>query len=300
MTTGYLHPRYVSSLSELGTPVQLPASQGFVLRRAIFDTPHCDAVGPYPLFSCLNWEGLRHDLADLERMLVSIVLVADPFGGYDFDLLERTFSHVIPFKEHHVVRTGPRPDSFVSAGHRRNALRALRHVDVSVCPDPLALLDDWERLYGVLVGRHAITGLRRFSREVFRAQLAVPGLVMFRAGVGQRTVGLDLWYVQGDCAYGHLAAFDPEGYELHASYATKWRMLEYFHDKVKWVDLGGGATGDPDDGLAKFKRGWATSTRTAWLCGRVLQPANYASLTARIPAESSEAYFPAYRRGERF
>jgi hypothetical protein len=85
-----------------------------------------------------------------------------------------------------------------------------------------------------------------------------------------------------------------------ASYALYWYAISHFRERVRWLDLGGVAglsEGAPEDGLQRFKAGWATGTRPSFLCGRVLQPSVYADLaTKRGIAESS--YFPAYRRGE--
>ena len=44
----------------------------------------------------------------------------------------------------------------------------------------------------------------------------------------------------------------------------------------------------------RFKRGWATGTRTAHFCGRVLDPERYAQLAGA----AATSYFPAYRAGE--
>jgi hypothetical protein len=176
-------------------------------------------------------------------------------------------------------------------------MRALRRVTVELCPQPLAFLDEWERLYGVLAARHSIRGMRRFSRAAFTQQLAVPGLVMFRAAVDGETVGMELWYEQDACAQSHLTACDSRGYQLRASYALRWRAIDYFSTRVRWINLGAGATGDHEGGLSEFKRGWSTGTRTAWLCGRVLQPARYAELV-RSRRAADDPYFPAYRSGE--
>jgi hypothetical protein len=297
MPTGYLHPEYAKSLSEFGTPIHLPASEGWVLKRAIEGTSEHDAMGCYPLFCCTNWSGLRQDVEALRNDLVSVVLVTDPLGDYSPELLANSFDRVEAFKDHFVVRTGRPLRQFVSTSHSHHAMRALRDVEVELCAEPLEFTDDWERLFSVLTTRHSIKGERRFSRAAFEKQVAIPGMVMFRAVVDQRTVGLDLWYVQGDCAQGHLAAFDSVGYELRASYATKWRVIEYFSDRVTWINLGAGLTRDGQDGLSRFKRGWATGTMRAWLCGRVLQPEKYASL-ARTRGALGEGYFPAYRWGE--
>ena len=296
MFTGYLHPDYAASFSELGTPALLPASAGWILRRQIADTGLCDASGCYPLFTCADWHGLPDDVDALEDKLVALVIVTDPLGDYTLDLLRDAFDRVIPFKEHFVIETGLPLDQFITPSHRTQARRALKDVDVELCSDPVAVLDEWERLYAVLIARHSIRGLRRFSRTAVEKQLRIPGIVAFRAVAGDRTVGLDLWYVQGDCAQGHLAAFDDAGYELHASYATKWRAIEYLSQRVRWINLGAATTRDPSDGLARFKSGWATATRTAWLCGRVLQAKSYEKLAGDLGSVTS--YFPAYRHGE--
>jgi hypothetical protein len=46
-----------------------------------------------------------------------------------------------------------------------------------------------------------------------------------------------------------------------------------------------------DDGLSRFKAGWATGRRTAWFGGRIGDRAAYDALAAGRQA----AYFPAYR-----
>jgi hypothetical protein len=105
--------------------------------------------------------------------------------------------------------------------------------------------------------------------------------------------------VQGDVAQGHLAATSPQGYELHAAYGLKLAILEYFKGKVRWLNLGGGAglDGNTNDGLTTFKRGWSSGTKTAWFCGRVLQPAAYGEVLGDRGL-NADGFFPAYRQGE--
>ncbi len=297
VNAGYLHSDYAASFSEFGTPCSLQRSKGWLIARTIPGTDLRDAMGCYPLFCCSDWRSLADDLTTLDGGLLSVVIVADPLGNHTPALLQSAFDFVTPFKEHYVIETGRPLSAFVNRTHRDHARLALKRMDVSLCDDPTAFVDEWERLFSVLAERHGITGLRRFSRGSFEKQLAVPGLRMFRAAVDGRTIGLDLWYLQGDRAHGHLAAFDATGYDLHASYATKWRAIEYLSTQARWINLGAGNLGNPDGGLSRFKRGWATGTRTAFLCGRVLQPDRYAELV-RAAAINSTGYFPAYRAGE--
>jgi hypothetical protein len=82
------------------------------------------------------------------------------------------------------------------------------------------------------------------------------------------------------------------------SYAVHWTALKSLAGEARWANLGAGAGLRPDPGgLESFKRGWATGTRTAYFCGRVLDQAGYARVCAEHGC-SGGAYFPGYRSGE--
>jgi hypothetical protein len=240
---------------------------------------------------------LKEDLAELDD-LVSLVIVADPFGDYDLEWLRRCFPDLVrPFKEH-LVRDLSVPPLQVTRHHRYYARLAQRSVRVEKCEDPTDFAQEWTGLYASLVARHGLTGIQAFSSVSLTEQLATPGMVAFRASRGEATVGAHLWYADGDVAYSHLAALSPAGYELRASYALNSYAIEYFTGLVRELDLGGGpGTGDATSGLARFKRGWATGTTTAYLCGRVFDPSAYVELSARS-AQDTAGYFPTYRSGE--
>lgn len=294
MIGGYRHPDYAAALSEFGAPLHLPLSQGSLLVRPVAGGPHLDAMGPYPLFACSDWQALAADLDALTGELVSVSLVADPFGDWTPALLDAAFpDRRIAFKQHFVAELGPDPLRRVSAHHQRFAARGQRLVTVDVLSEPASLLEDWVRLYGELVRRHGISGVAAFSTESFERQLAVPGIVALRAAEAGATVGAALWYVDRGVAYWHLAAYSSRGYKLDASYALLAAALEYFSGAgVQWACLGAGAglEADATDGLSRFKAGWASSTRTAYFCGRVLDRQRYAALGG-----GSASFFPAYR-----
>ena len=206
---------------------------------------------------------------------------------------------MFPFKEHYVADLSKPIEEIVSKGHRRDARRALRKVVVELCPDPSAFVDEWAWLYGSLIRRHGIQGLQRFSRAAFDSQLRVPGVCYFRALCDGQLVGGNVVYVQNDVAYFHLSAFTDRGYSLGASYAIKWTEIEYFLGKVSWMHLGASPGVDQAgyNGLASFKRGWATETRPVYFCGRILDKEKYAKLASA--SETPDAsYFPTYRAGE--
>jgi hypothetical protein len=293
--TGYAHPCYAHALSEFGEPVALRASGGWLLKRPVGLTGSSDACGPYPLFCCEDWNALRSDLDSLPKELVSAVVVANPFGRYSETLLRDTFDTVMPFKTHFVVDLD-QPGPYGTRHHRRWARRAFRHVAVEVCHPTEVLLAEWTGLYSCLVERHAIMGIQAFSPESFRRQFCIPGLVCLQAlASGGECVGAQLWYVQGDVAYSHLVAVNEHGYRSGCSFALHSAAFEFFHGKVRWLNLGGaaGSRNEPD-GLAAFKQGWSNTTRTAFLCGRILNPKRYRELAALARAQNA-GYFPAYR-----
>jgi hypothetical protein len=299
--TGYAHPDYAASLSEFGTPRLLPRSGGWVLERRIPGYQERDAIGCYPLFVCQYWSQLGADLDDHGGDLVSLALVTDPFGECDVTYLRRCFPDVVvPFKQHFVVDLSCPLDKIVNSHHRRNAVKALREVRVEVCANPLDFLFDWIGLYKTLTERRNIRGIATFSRDSFSKQLSVPGMVAFRAAQEDATVGMLLWYVQANRAYYHLGAFSARGYELRASFALFSYSIEYFaRQGFEWLNLGAGAGAgtSAESGLNRFKQGWSTGVRTAYLCGRIFDQKKYREIVSEKNVPPTD-YFPAYRTGE--
>ena len=306
--TGYLSAAYARSLGEFGTPMALPRSESWILQRQVAPGI-ADAMGPYPLFCCRDWQALAGDLEDVGRAsaggapLTSLVVVTDPFGPASPDLLAASFpDRVAPFKEHYVADLSRPLASFVSAHHRRYASR--RVVEVAVCSQPLDWLDDWCALYANLCARHQIRGIPALSRAAFTHQLNVPGLTAFRASAGGATLGMVLWYRHDDVAYYHLAAYSDQGYQRRASFPLFWASFEHLATAgVRWASLGAGpsaggtAPSQGTDGLIRFKKGWSTETRLTYLCGRIFRPEVYGALSHERGFADSR-YFPAYRQGE--
>ncbi len=295
--TGYASSQYVRALSEWGSPRHLPGADGWLLERPIAGAQGLrDAMGPYPLFACGDWSRLEDDLRELED-LVSVTLVTEPFAAVSETDLRRAFDHVVAFKVHVVVELGSTWSRGASKHHRYEARRALRSTAVERVADPAQYLDHWDALYTTLAQRHALTGMRRFSRASFAAQLAVPGIAMFVAREGRSIVGAHLWYLDGDKGYSHLQAASERGYELGVAYALYWTALEELAGEVEVVDIGAGAGGGGEpSGLDRFKRGWSdASPMPVHLCGRTIDAGRYASL---VPADPETSYFPAYRARE--
>ena len=112
--SGYLHPAYANSFSEIGTPYALRRCGGWLLKRQIPGYPYHDAMGCYPLFVCRDWTRLHEDLDIVKDEVVCLSLVTDPFGQFEKDYLYDVFEKgVRPFKRHFVVDLSCTPESFV-------------------------------------------------------------------------------------------------------------------------------------------------------------------------------------------
>ncbi len=294
---GYANPLYALSLKEFGEPRELTHCGGWILIRQIAGTGCRDAMGCYPVFACRDWERLHEDLQELGPEVVSLVLVTDPFCGVPPAYLEGCFDIVKPFKKHYIANLTYPLEDFVHKIHRYNVRKSLRLMEVEVCLEPIKYLGEWLTLYRYLIEKHNIQGIGAFSPKSFEGQLQLPGMVMAIGRKDGEVVGAELTLVQGDKAYGHLAAFSPLGYRIKASYGIIWTMLKHLQSiGVGVYDIGGaaGIKEDANNGLATFKRGWSNGQCLVYLCGRVFDRQQYESICRERQAIDGD-YFPAYR-----
>ena len=149
------------------------------------------------------------------------------------------FDKVVGFKEHFVTDLRRSLHEIVSSHHRYYAGRGLRNVCVELCEEPREHSREWTELYTAFAEKRGFTGPSRFSKPSLGAQLEVPGVTLFRVLHEGATVGMHVWYVQGDVAYAHLAAYTDAAYSMRVSYAVFWRAIEYFADQeLHWLHLG--------------------------------------------------------------
>lgn len=297
---GYRDSAYAVALSAIGAPRRLEGSGSFLLLREIEGSDRVDARAPYPLLCCSDWGALAGDLAGLDPEVVSVTAVTDPLGVRERESLRGAFpDRVEEYKWHHLVDLPADDLPHLPDGHRRNVASALARVDVERLDEPWEHLDDWCALYSGLIERLRIGGLQRFSREGFRRQLRLPGLIAYGARRAGEMVAMTLWVTDRDRAYYHLGASSAEGYARKASFALFWTALRELHATSAVVDLGAGAgsRGDDADGLNRFKRGWATRGAPSHLCGRICDPEYYAYLS-RGSGPAAAAWFPAYRTAD--
>jgi hypothetical protein len=296
---GYLHPKYSESLLNIGQPIYLPRSKGWLIKRSIPGTDYFDAMGPYPLFFCENYQNICDDLDELREELVSVSFVIDPVTYPLFKYSTNCLDVFTAYRNHYLLDLTLPFSETISKNKRRNARRALRILEVDIDQSPFVDVTEWVDLYDCLIKKHQISDLRRFSYETFQKQLSIPGTLFFKAVYQDQIVGGNIFFIQGDVAYSHLSAFTDKGYELGASYAIKWKAIEHLRKFVKIINFGGGVKREKSmtSGLELFKKGWSNRIEAAYLCGKILNPNLYSSIT-ELKYKTGSQWFPAYREGE--
>lgn len=292
MTHPYASLSYARSLDQIGQALAVPEWGGHVLTRSTPNGDGDDAVGPYPLTVLGSGADLSGGLNHLKAQgLLSVVVVLDAASRPTIEALTAAFDFARPFKAHHVHdrRLGP---PVYDKHHRYEIKRAHARVEAR----EIALADhlsDWISLYGELIARHDLSGIHAFSDAHHFALVAMPGLRAFGAFIDERLVSAHLFVTFEGRAISHLAASSAEGYAAGAAYAVNDIALERLSD-CETINFGGGAgTSDTGgDGLSRFKSGFANTTETAWLCGAILDPDAYTTLSV---GRQDNGYFPAYR-----
>jgi hypothetical protein len=291
---GYSDPHYLNALSEFGEPRWLSNSSSGVLVQPIEGTEFKDARGPYPLLSSRNWAALNGELEEQLGDCVSFVGVSDPLSRPPQYTLRAAFPDFCHrYKDHYIVELSSY-DGPNSQSHRRQVRNASRSIAVKELHPPFQALEKWLQLYNELSCRHRISGIARFSAASFAMQLSMPNMRLFQASAGHETVAMSLWLQSEGSVYYHLGASSEFGYSLKASYALFAAALQQFHEEgleEALLGAGAGILGDPNDGLSRFKAGWATGILPSFLCGRILSSTAYSQLSKGLNTN----YFPAYR-----
>ena len=294
MTHPYASAAYAGVFEAAATPLWVPLWRTHVLTRPTPGAEARDAAGCYPLAVLGEDADLTGGLDWLRALgLTAVGLVPDPLTAPPLAALEAAFPLCVPFKAHLLVDYG-RPVRF-SKHHRYEVKRSLGQVSV----EEVALADHlaaWARLYGHLAQRHGIGEDAAFTPDTFGRLAKVEGLRSLAAWGAGEVVSMHLWIVDAAQGLGYslLAASSPEGYGRSAAYAVYDAAIRLFSD-LRLLNLGAGAglSSAADDGLTRFKRGFANAEVQAVFCGAILDEDRYAALSGG--ARQATTPFPAYR-----
>lgn len=290
---------YCACLEGFGTPHMLDETSGYLLRRRIPGTCLDDLVFPYPMFRVTDEGSLLGSLHSGRACgAVTATIVTDPLAAFipstdEWDVALKWKTHLI------VDNSLPSANLFSDkvCYYTRRA-RGRFGFEVGLAPDDRpALLNDWMRLWAILVERHGLRGLKALSRGYFEGLFSLDGVLPAVLSDGDGIHGIHIWIVDGTDAYSHLHASDALAYDCSANYLLYSEELKLLSELGCRRCLLGSASGSGgEDGLFAFKRQFANASADNHLLGLVMDRAAYAGLTGSPVHEGG--YFPAYRRGE--
>lgn len=291
--------RYCRCLEDFGSPFLLDDSSGYLLRRDVTGSTLADLVFPYPMFTVED-EGLllRSLQGGRAAGMISATIISDPLS--DFTPSADSWDLSVRWKTHLIVDNSKPSANAMSTKVLYYSRRASERFGFEVSfsrEDRMSLIDDWLSLWGMLVERHGLQGLKALSVQYFRRlfELDEVFLAVLRNETGVHSI--HIWIIDGDRAYSHLHASDAKAYECSANY------LLYSEELLRLPEIGcrrcllGSASGTGgDDGLFRFKKQFSNSTSENHLLGLVIDRKTYGDLTGSPTHDGG--YFPSYRHGE--
>jgi len=189
---------------------------------------------------------------------------------------------------------------------RKNVNKARREgVTIEIDPEG-ARLDDFLRIYTSTMDRRAASKGFYFGREFFEKIVrTLKGQFVFAHALhDNRVISTELALVSAHHIYSFLGGTDETAFSLRPNDLLKLELMRWGkeHGKRAFV-LGGGYA--PDDGIFKYKRGFAPDGLLPFSTGmRVLDADRYATLVAshesRMRAQDASwqpapGFFPGYR-----
>ena len=289
---GFRHPDYAASH---GVACELPHSGGSVVMRAIDGSPRQDLASPYPLYACRSLKSIAQDFELLPDQAVSLTLRTSPFDAADVEDIKDDFDVVTPFKTHHIVDLdGPWRDH-ASRNAKRYDRIARANFSIEPVDAPTLHAESFRDLHAAMLARIGKASSPP-ALESIRAQLSVPGAMLFRAMREGEPCGYAFYMVDGEQAYAHLLAVTEKARAEAVIYGLYGVALDVLSDHgVRHVDFGGnpGAADAPDHPVSRFKAGWSSHVALSYILGKILDERTYADLSSGRRGTG----FPAYRYG---
>ncbi len=166
-------------------------------------------------------------------------------------------------------------------------------------------MDVFHKLYIQTMRKNQAREFYFFSEAYFHSmrEMLQGNVFLVHAELEGRIIASSLMMMSDEFVHYHLSATDPAYYGYSANNLILRFAMEYGRSQGrKWFHLGGGLSGDPADGLYKFKRSFARcdGNRTEFWIGRAIRNEKvYKHLVEKCSLEQAarEAadFFPQYR-----
>lgn len=287
----YDTPAYAAALEYLGQPLVIPSLPCGLVERTIPGSVSTDVLAAWPYVTPWSAEGAGRALPVLRaRGNVTVTAVFRPDAAPDVAGLARVGVACRALKEHFVFDRGGELPAH-GPRTRENLSRARRHWRV----EPVDLATSWRRLFElhqcVVDRRPRMSAIARPSIEHFSGLSRIAEMTALGADDGAGLAGAFVLAVGDAEVHGHLLFGDERYYRRGAAYALFSAVIERW-GRSHTIYLGGAPAGADGDGIARFKRRFATRTTPVTLATAVLDHDTCARLTT---ASGGDGAFPPYR-----
>jgi hypothetical protein len=297
---GYGHPGFAASFPNTVGTVHLKNSDGWLLRRYIDNSDLTDLVSPDPVFVCSDFSAIASDLQALNpEATASLIIRTDAFCESHIVADIGGFDEISHFKTHYIAQLDQPWRSFTRRSCRRYADRAKSLFAIRLVEAPVTLASKLFTLNQTMVERHMLLPQLGYSNHMLATQLALPGARVFEVRDQAATIAIACFMEVGEYAYAYLLGCSNEARSRFAIYGLYGCALDYYQNRVRAIDFGGnsGLVDNGQDGLSLFKKGWSNTTKTSYLCKKILNHDLYKNL-CRDHCASDPSFFPAYRAPE--
>jgi hypothetical protein len=291
----YCSKKYAESFKEVGMePIYLPNNDIWLVKRPIPGANLYDAANCYPVFPFSKDIDFIKDIDTFKQHnIVSLVLVSDVFTQNACINLSNQFNYVIEYKPHYIIDL--KVDEIKYTSHHRQYVKKANQYCETKFISLKEYIDEWKELYNVLIEKHSLTGVHKFSKSFFAEIATLDKLYMIGAFIEKKLVSAMLWIEYDGFIYSFLGASSSEGYDKMCAYAVYDYSIKYFKEKkFTAIDLGGGAGVQKSSaGLSFFKKGFSNKELYCYIYGMIIDHEAYINLSK--DKNNTIKYFPLYR-----
>jgi serine/alanine adding enzyme len=183
---------------------------------------------------------------------------------------------------------------------RKNICKALnKGITYEIIENPQDI-GEFQQIYYSTMDRNNATGYYYFDHEYFDNALSFfrQNIIIVKAVFEEKTIAQGLYFTYGKNIHIHLSGTLNEYLHLSPAYILRYAVTMWGKENgYDMIHHGGGRSNSKEDGLYKFKKGFAKNTEFDFYIGKKIWNLTvYKELCRKSEIESNSDFFPAYRK----
>ncbi|NLN26319.1 MAG: GNAT family N-acetyltransferase [Bacteroidetes bacterium] len=185
-----------------------------------------------------------------------------------------------------------------SKSARKNVRRALRAgltFEIEEYPDTL---EDFTDIYYQTMERNKAKEKYYFGEEYFSAFIETMPEAVLKCSVFYKgkTIAMGFYLRSDEILHTHLSGTLNEYLNLSPAYLLRYALVKWGKKMgYKLIHNGGGTSGDPDDNLYRFKKGFGQNTEFDFHIGRKIWNQEVYRKLVKLSGTAHTSFFPQYR-----